>query len=135
MSPIPVREGYMPFSWPPAGKPLQTWYQVHGDLKTSKKNPLICLHGGPGAAHEYTRPLADLASKFDIPVILYDQVGCGKSTRLDEFNGKKEFWEVQMFVDELEALVDQLGVRDRGFDIWGQSWGAMLGGDYARRRP
>src|ERR1700749_3558283 len=39
--------------------------------------PLLLLHGGPGAAHNYLLPLKPLADER--PVILYDQLGCGKS--------------------------------------------------------
>ncbi|KAI0303706.1 hypothetical protein B0F90DRAFT_1614363, partial [Multifurca ochricompacta] len=46
--------------------------------------PLICLRGGPGAVHTYLTPLQDLSSAYDIPVILYGQVGNGRSTHLQE---------------------------------------------------
>jgi proline iminopeptidase len=42
------------------------------------KGTIVCLHGGPGACHEYLLPLADLAlSGYN--VLFYDQLGCGRS--------------------------------------------------------
>lgn len=77
----------------------------------------------------------DLYEKYGIPVIFYDQVGCGRSTRLSEKAGDKTFWSVQLFINELENLVDFFGLRRRGFDLFGQSWGGMLGGAYAAQQP
>src|SRR5207244_2731416 len=43
----PVTEGRIPY----AGG--ETWYQVVGDGEQPGKLPLLCLHGGPGALHDY----------------------------------------------------------------------------------
>ena len=43
-----VQEGKVPFSVSGLDKPCNTWYKTFGDLR-SGKNPLIVLHGGPGA--------------------------------------------------------------------------------------
>ncbi len=119
-------EGYIPFDIPNAGKPCETWYKVVGDLRNGSV-PLITLHGGPGGAHEYMLPFADLHQKYGKTVIFYDQVGCGKSTRLREKAGDEAFWTVELFIEELDNLVDYLGLRTRGYDVLGQSWGGMLG--------
>ena len=39
-----------------------TWYKVVGDLKSSK-TPVMVLHGGPGAAHNYCEPIADVLAQ------------------------------------------------------------------------
>ncbi len=44
------------------------------------KGTVLCLHGGPGASHEYLLPIADLA-QFGYRVVLFDQLGCGHSQR------------------------------------------------------
>ena len=49
---------------------------VLGDL--NKGIPLIILHGGPGGCVERYEPLEKLAD-FGIPLIFYDQLGCGYS--------------------------------------------------------
>lgn len=104
-------------------------------VEFSDSVPLITAHGGPGAAHEYLLPFTDLYDKYGIPVIFYDQIGCGRSTRLREKSGDEAFWSIQLFINELENLVDYLGLRRRGFDFLGQSWGGMLGGVYAAQHP
>lgn len=126
-------EGKISFEYPTLPKPCETWYKVFGDLKSSVTGrPLVLLHGGPGACHNYLLPLADLASKHGIPVVFYDQVGCGNSTRLREKRLDHEFWTVDMFIAEFDNLVTQLGIAD-SFDVLGQSWGGMLGGSIAAR--
>jgi len=80
-------------------------------------------------------PLADLHSRFGIPVIFYDQIGNGKSTHLREKAGDESFWVENLFVKELDNLVDYLGLRRKGFHLFGQSWGGMLGSRYATLQP
>lgn len=127
-------EGEIPFDIPQAGKPCYTWYKIVGELNpsTRKSNttPLITLHGGPGACHEMLSPLADLNEKYGIPVIFYDQIGNGKSTHLREKAGDETFWIEELFVKELDNLIDYLGIRS-GFDLYGQSWGGLLASRYA----
>lgn len=117
-------EGRAPF-----GK-WETWYRITGDL-TSSKPPVFLLHGGPGAAHNYIDSYKLLA-RDGRAVIHYDQLGCGNSTHLPEKGA--EFWAPQLFVDELENLIDHLGQR-AGFHVLGQSWGGMLGAEYGVRHP
>ena len=108
----------------------ETWYRVTGDL-ASDKSPVFILHGGPGAAHNYVDAYKLLADDGRA-VVHYDQLGCGNSTLLPHKGG--DFWTPQLFVDELENLIDHLGQR-AGFHVLGQSWGGMLGAEYGARRP
>jgi alpha/beta hydrolase fold len=87
--------------------PYETWYRITGDL-ASKKPPVFILHGGPGVAHNYVDSYK-LLSRDGRAVIHYDQLGCGNSTLLPEKG--RDFWMPQLFVDELENLVDALGQR------------------------
>jgi L-proline amide hydrolase len=119
-----VREGSASFEeW-------STWYRVTGDLD-SGMTPLVVLHGGPGCTHDYVIALADLA-KSGRPVVHYDQLGGGRSTHLPERGG--DFWTVQLFLDELDNLLDSLGIAD-DYHLLGQSWGGMLGAEHAIRQP
>ncbi|KAI0042873.1 alpha/beta-hydrolase [Auriscalpium vulgare] len=128
-----VTEGEAPFSWPAANKPLTTYYKITGDLSTSTRPPLIVLHGGPGISHIYLTPFADLAAAHGIPVILYDQIGNGRSTHLRERAGDGAFWTDALFVAQLDALIAALGVAE--YDLAGHSWGGMLAARFAVRRP
>ncbi|KAI1651134.1 proline-specific peptidase [Daldinia loculata] len=135
MADLPVSESKVAFDAPNAGKPSTTWYKVVGDLDKSSTPALIVLHGGPGAGHEYLAPFTDLYKQYGIPIVFYDQIGCGRSTHFQEKIRDDSFWTVDLFIAELDNLVDHLALRERGFFVAGQSWGGMLAGSYASRRP
>ncbi|QDC00830.1 proline iminopeptidase-family hydrolase [Mesorhizobium sp. 8] len=124
MTSIASREGRARFG------AYETWYRVSGDLGTGK-TPIVILHGGPGVAHNYVDSYKLLA-KQGRAVIHYDQLGCGNSTLLPDRGA--DFWTPQLFIDELENLVDHLGIRP-AFHVLGQSWGGMLGAEYAVTHP
>lgn len=105
-----------------------------GDLSSSDRLPLITLHGGPGAGHNYLTPLIDLYTQLKIPIVFYDQVGCGNSTHFPEKLGDNNLWTFDLFLSELDNLIDTLGLRERGFYLLGQSWGGVLAGICACRR-
>jgi L-proline amide hydrolase len=105
----------------------ETWYRILGDL-TSNKTPVVVLHGGPGAAHNYTISIAEMIAATGRPAILYDQIGCGLSTHIPD--APKEFWTPELFMEELTLLTEHLGISE-SFAIIGQSWGGMLGMQYA----
>ncbi|KAJ3859412.1 Alpha/Beta hydrolase protein [Lentinula novae-zelandiae] len=103
----------------PVGSAIyHTWYKIYGDLK-SECTPLVVVHGGPGMTHHY------------IPVIFYDQIGNGASSlALQEAD---TFWTPKLFMDELNNLVEKLGISGN-FNLLGHSWGGMLVGNYAAER-
>jgi L-proline amide hydrolase len=109
-----------------------TWYRVDGDLGDRGPAPLIILHGGPGAAHDYLEPVADLASTAGRPCVLYDQIGCGRSQHLPD--APAGFWTVELFRRELTALLEHLNLAGR-YHVLGQSWGGMLGMEHALEHP
>ncbi|KAI1879446.1 hypothetical protein JX265_002400 [Neoarthrinium moseri] len=126
---IPVSEqGIAEFVVPGLEQPCKTWYKVIGSLDKTNV-PLIVLHGGPGACHEYLLPLADLA--VHRPLIFYDQIGNGRSTHLAEKAGDEEFWTVSLFQRELDNLISHLGLQERPIDVYGHSWGGMLAAEWA----
>jgi proline iminopeptidase len=109
-----LREGYVLV---PGGN---VWYRVVGANR--KKIPLLLLHGGPGASHDYLEPLEPLSDER--PVIFYDQLGSGNSDRPDD----RSLWTIKRFVEELEHVREALQLHE--VHILGQSWGTMLGVDY-----
>jgi proline-specific peptidase len=126
-------DGLAPFDYPPANKPLETYYRIFGDLK-SNITPLICIHGGPGLCHNYLLNHSYLTHTRGVPVVLYDQVGSGRSTRLPETANAKDFWTAEIFLEQLRQLVLFLGIQG-GFDVLGSSWGGMIGSQFASTRP
>lgn len=109
----------------------ETWYRVVGDLK-SGQTPIMVLHGGPGACHDYTIPMAEIIAQSGRAAVLYDQIGCGNSTHLQD--KPKEFWTPELFMEELTLLTKHLNISP-DYAIIGQSWGGMLGMQFAATRP
>jgi proline iminopeptidase len=98
----------------------RVWYRIVGG--DAPGAPLLTVHGGPGAPHDYLENLAALANER--PVIFYDQLGCGRSDRPDD----PYLWRVERFVEELAAVREGLGLSR--VNLLGQSWGAMLAVEY-----
>jgi L-proline amide hydrolase len=117
-------------SWEHGGQQLSTWHRVVGDL-SSARLPVVALHGGPGAAHDYLLSMAALADDGRA-VVFYDQVGNGRSTHRPDLGA--EFWTVELFVRELGLLLDHLGIADR-HAVLGQSWGGFLAQEHALTQP
>jgi proline iminopeptidase len=86
------------------------------------KTPLLTLHGGPGASHRYLLPLQALADER--PVILYDQLGCGRADAPED----DDVYSIQRSVEEVDAVRAALGL-DRVV-LLGHSWGALLAVEY-----
>lgn len=114
-------EGRIPF------RGFRTWYRDEGETAAGKL-PVLCLHGGPGGAHDYLEPLFGLG-QTGRRTVLYDQVGCGRSATppraLD--------WTVELFVDEVGAVREALGLDH--VHVFGSSWGGMLAMEYALTQP
>jgi proline-specific peptidase len=127
-----ITEGEVPYDALHAGKPSKTWYKVVGDL-SSGQTPVVALHGGPGGGHDYLLSLTDLWTQNGIPVVFYDQIGCGHSTHLPEKMGDEGFWTFDLFFRELENLLSHLAVNK--YHLVGQSWGGILAAAYAITRP
>ncbi|WP_408913870.1 proline iminopeptidase-family hydrolase [Brucella pseudogrignonensis] len=122
---ITQAEGYVPF------RDYKTWYRITGSLD-SEKLPLVVAHGGPGCTHDYVDAFKDLATLDGRAVIHYDQLGNGNSTRLTDKG--PDFWTVDLFLEELDTLLKNLGIQER-YAYLGQSWGGMLGAEHAARQP
>jgi proline-specific peptidase len=110
---------------------LRTWVATVGDAQREREDgrlPVLVLHGGPGAGHDYLEALAAL-SATGRRVVFYDQQGCGNSDQPDD-PGR---WSVDLYVREVDAVRSALGL-DR-LHILGQSWGGMLLMEYLARSP
>ena len=114
-------EGRLPF------RGYETWYRVVGE-EAPGRLPLVCLHGGPGSTHHYFEPLERLAEEGR-RVVLYDQLGCGESSRPED----DAIFTLQLFLDELDALRDTLGLDE--IHLLGTSWGGMLALEHVLARP
>ena len=101
----------------------QVWYTRVGEGGI----PLLTLHGGPGAGHDYLESLEGLAGNRE--VIFFDQLGCGKSDQPDD----PSLWRIERFVREVDTVREALGLER--IHLLGQSWGGWLGIEYMLSGP
>jgi proline iminopeptidase len=110
---IPIRTGSGTF---------EVWTRKVGEHPKVK---VLMVHGGPGATHEYLLPLETALGEAGFEFYFYDQLGSFFSDQPED----RSLWEIDRFVDEVEQVRVALGL-DR-FVLYGQSWGGMLGIEYA----
>ena len=110
---VPEATGYADV---PGGK---VWWMRVG---LGPKTPLLLLHGGPGAGHNYLLSMKALADER--PVIFYDQLGCGRSDAPEN----DSLYTIPRSVEEVDAVRRALGL-DR-IVLFGSSWGSMLAIEY-----
>ncbi|KAL7926405.1 Alpha/Beta hydrolase protein [Trichoderma austrokoningii] len=130
MASIESTEGTIQFrhSSLPGGS-AETWYRIVGKLQPDS-TPLVLLHGGPGITSIIFEDVFDkYVAQSGNPVILYDQIGCGRSTHFPQTRLDNSVWKPELFVDELENLLKGLGVTT--FDLYGHSWGALIAAQFA----
>ena len=87
-----------------------------------KNPPLIILHGGPGSTHNSLELIKPIAALSDRPLVYYDQIGCGYSSKPDHL--KDEIYNKDFWIDELQNLLDALNIKT--YHLLGHSWGGML---------
>ena len=109
------------FASVPGGK---VWYNVVG---TGNGTPLLILHGGPGAASYYLKPLTSLGDER--PVIFYDQLGGGHSERPAD----STLWTLDRYVQEVDVIRKTLGLER--VHILGHSFGSMILANYLETKP
>jgi proline iminopeptidase len=88
---------------------------------------VLLLHGGPGVTHEYLEALDSFFPAAGIEYYYYDQLGSYYSDQPDA----PELWELPRFVEEVEQVRQALGLTRDNFYLFGQSWGGILGLEYA----
>jgi len=115
---LPTKEGFVSF------RGYNVWYRIVGNREVPGKLPLLCLHGGPGAPHDYLEPLEGIAATGR-RVIFYDQLGAGNSDHLND----PSMWTVPLFIEEVGVVRRELNLNC--VHLLGQSWGGMLGMEYA----
>lgn len=91
---------------------------------TSGGAPVLVLHGGPGAEHDYLLPQMLALANRRRDLLFYDQRGGGRSRTDDR---TPITWRTQ--VADLVAVIAELGAEP--LTLVGYSWGAMLAMLYA----
>jgi proline iminopeptidase len=109
----PIREGYV------NAHGVMIYYKSFG-----RGQPLMLLHGGPGASHDYFLPyLVPLARHHRL--IFIDERGSGRSQTLEDPSG----YTVENMVEDVESVRQALGLGQ--ITLLGHSYGGVLAEAYA----
>lgn len=130
--PASLPAGAQPFARPDRERMVEVeggkvWVRITGDIGEGHPTPVLFIHGGPGGTHAGFAAMLGLADER--AVILYDQLGSGKSERPDD----PANWRVERFVEELEAVRKAVGAHK--LHLVGVSWGAALALEYTAKYP
>jgi proline iminopeptidase len=109
----PLRDGFVDVNG------VMIYYKILG-----KGKPLVVVHGGPGASHDYFLPyLLPLARHNRL--IFIDERGSGRSQKLEDAKG----YTVENMVEDVEAIRKSLGLGK--ISLLGHSYGGALAQAYA----
>lgn len=95
-----------------------------GDNPTAK---VLLLHGGPAMTTEYMECFSEFLPKAGYEMYYYHQLGSHLSDQPDN----DDLWTLERFVEEVEQLRKALGLDKENFYVIGNSWGGILGLQYA----
>lgn len=105
--------------------------QLHSETYGDPVNPMIVvLHGGPGSDYRSLLNCSKLSTD-GFYVVFYDQRGCGLSKR----HNKATYSSVQIFIDDLDAVIRYYRQPGQKVILMGLSWGAMLATGYVDQHP
>jgi len=90
-------------------------------------DPLVMIHGNPTWSFYFRELVNELSSGYR--TIVPDHIGCGLSDKPDDHN---YHYTLESRVDDLEALLDHLGIADK-ITLIVHDWGGMIGLAYALR--
>ena len=88
---------------------------------------ILLLHGGPALTHEYMECFEAFLPKEGFELIEYDQLGSLYSDQPTD----SSLWTLERFVEEVEQVRIVLGLNKDNFYLLGNSWGGILGMEYA----
>jgi proline iminopeptidase len=103
---------------------FRVWTKRIGNHPTMK---VLLLHGGPGATHEYLEAFDSYLPAASIEYYYYDQLGSYYSDQPNE----PELIDLERYIEEVEQVRKVLRLERENFFLFGQSWGGLLGIEYA----
>lgn len=92
--------------------------------------PALLIHGGPGGTGCAFSGAVDRLSETR-PVVVYDQVGSGYSSRIPE-ERRSDFTDFGRFLEEIDALRSELDLDE--VHLVGSSWGTAVALEYLLER-
>lgn len=109
------------------------WFDRNGlrmhYLDEGRGDPVVLVHGNPSWSILFRELIPALSS--DHRCIAPDHIGMGFSDKPDD---ARYAYTLQSRVDDLDALLEHLGVRER-VTLIVHDWGGMIGMAYAARHP
>jgi proline iminopeptidase len=118
---------------PPIPPPRESGFTTSTDVPLywvrygpAHAKPLLVLHGGPGAEHDYLLPQMLELGAGTRELVFYDQRGGGRSKTEDR---TPITWQTQ--VADLAAVIRELGLDAGPLSLAGYSWGGLLAMLYA----
>jgi proline iminopeptidase len=93
-------------------------------MSTGRGQPLMIVHGGPGASHDYFLPYLLPLARYN-RVIFIDERGSGRSQKLEDRAG----YTIENMVEDVEAVRQGLGLGK--ISLLGHSYGGALAQAYA----
>jgi cis-3-alkyl-4-acyloxetan-2-one decarboxylase len=98
-------------------------------IDEGRGDPIVMVHGNPTWSFYYRELVKALSSQWR--TIVPDHIGCGLS---DKPNADAYGFTLKNRVDDLDYLLDQLGVR-KNITLILHDWGGMIGMAFALRHP
>lgn len=103
---------------------FKVWTKRFGNHPKIK---ILLLHGGPAMTHEYMECFETFFQREGFEFYEYDQLGSYYSDQPTD----SSLWTIERFVDEVEQVRRAIGADSSNFYIVGNSWGGILGMEYA----
>jgi proline iminopeptidase len=107
----------------PKGK-FKIWTKRFG---TNPRIKILLLHGGPAMTHEYMECFETFFQREGFEFYEYDQLGSYYSDQPSD----STLWTTERFVEEVEQVRQAIGADSSNFYVLGNSWGGILGMEYA----
>lgn len=103
---------------------FKVWTKRFGNNPRIK---VLLLHGGPAMTHEYMECFESFFPQQGFEFYEYDQLGSYYSDQPTD----SSLWTTDRFVEEVEQVRKAIGADSTNFYILGNSWGGILGMEYA----
>ena len=103
---------------------FNVWTKSFGN---NPKIKILLLHGGPAMTHEYMECFETFFQREGFEFYEYDQLGSYYSDQPNDTT----LWKTERFVEEVEQVRQAIGADQSNFYIVGNSWGGILGMEYA----
>ena len=107
----------------PVGE-FKVWTKRFGNNPRIK---ILLLHGGPATTHEYMECFESFFPKEGFEFYEYDQLGAVNSDQPKD----SSLWTTERYVEEVEQVRKAIGADENNFYVLGNSWGGILGMEYA----